>query len=295
MVSFDWMSVRSFLGVAEHGSYSAAARALGISQPTIGRHIGQLQAQLGVTLFGRVRGGYVLTSAGADLIAHARAMQLAAATLTLAAEGKAEEVAGTVRITASEIMATYVLPPIMVAFRQAEPSIQIELTATNSTENLLLREADIAVRMVRPDQPDLIARKLGEIEIGLFAAPTYFQKFARPKTPEHLRQHCLLGFDRSDMLIKGMAALGFSTQRETFCFRTDNQVAYFEALKAGMGIGVAQVALAHASGLCRVLPQTPIPALPVWLASHRELRTSARVRRVFDFLAENLLRALKST
>ncbi|MCP5088019.1 MAG: LysR family transcriptional regulator [Rhodobacteraceae bacterium] len=293
MQEFDWTLIQSFLAVAEKGSFTAAARTSNSSQPTIGRHIQQLQEQLGSVLFQRGEKGYVLTQTGLDLFEHAKAMRASAARISLVAEGQAEDVAGTVRITASEIIATFVMPVVLAKLIAAEPLLQIELVATNSTENLLLREADIAVRMVRPDQQSLFSRKLGDISLGMFAATSYLRQRGIPETFEALKQHTLLGYDRSDLLINGMLELGFTVDRNSFAFRADNQVVYMEALKAGMGIGASQVSLAEQAGLVRLFPDMPIEPLPVWLTAHNELRTSARVRRVFDFLANELIPQLR--
>ncbi len=292
MQQFDWTLIQSFLAVAEEGSFSAAARVSQNSQPTIGRHIQQLQDQLGAVLFQRGDKGYVLTNTGLELVDHALSMQVAAAQISLVAEGRAEDVSGTVRITASEVMATFVLPDVLAKLLKAEPSLQIELVGTNSTENLLLREADIAIRMVRPDQQSLISRKLGEISLGMFAAPSYLDRYGTPGDLDALGRHVLLGYDRSDLIIWGMSNLGLTVDRNSFAFRTDNQVVYMQALKSGMGIGASQIKLAEEAGLVRLLPGIPIDPLPVWLAAHQELRTSARVRRVFDFLAQNLAATL---
>lgn len=288
MQTFDWTLLQSFLAVAEHGSYSGAARVMRHSQPTIGRHVQQLQDQLGTVLFQRAASGYVLTETGTALMAHAKAMRAAAAKISMVAEGRGEEIAGTVRITASEIVATYMLPEILAELLRAEPGLQIELVATNSTENLLLREADIAVRMVRPEQPELISRKLGEIPVGLFAAQSYLDRAGVPMQINAFKDHILIGFDQSTLMLEAMKMLGILFKREDFAFRVDNQIAYFEAMVAGIGIGAMQVFMAEQRNLVQVLPEIPIPPLPMWLTAHQELRTSARVRRVFDYLAINL-------
>ncbi len=293
MQTFDWALIQSFLAVADKGSFSAAARSSRLSQPTIGRHIQLLQDQLGTILFRRGGQGYVLTDTGVALMEHALTMREAAAQASLVAEGRTGEISGTVRITASEIMATYILPDVLVTLLKKEPSLQVELVATNSTENLLLREADIAVRMVRPDQQTLIARKIGEINLGLFAAPEYLAEREEPQQIDDLDGHALLGYDRSDLIIRGMAGFGVKIDRDAFAFRTDDQVVYMEALKSGAGIGASQVGIANDAGLTRLFPEIPIEPIPVWLAAHRELRTSARVRRVFDFLTEELPPFLK--
>lgn len=293
MNDFDWTLLQSFLAVAEHGSYSAAARATGRSQPTIGRHIDTLQSQLGAILFQRDLRGYVLTDTGQALLEHANAMRDAAGRISLIADGQADAVTGTVRVTASKIVATYHLPAVIADLLTQEPGLQIELVASDSTQNLLRREADVAVRMVDPTQPDLIARKVGELALGVYAAPAYVARNGLPKELGDLRDHVLLGYDQSDLILDGMRAFGLDIQRDDFAFRCDDQVTFFEALCAGVGLGPTQTALAHRAGLINVFPDIKIPPLPVWLAAHAELRTSARVRRVFDHLAQHLPETLR--
>lgn len=288
MSGFDWSLIQSFLAVAQNGSFSGAARDIGQSQPTIGRHVERLQEQLGAVLFQRGNQGYDLTATGQALLTHAQAMQAEAANISIIAEGRSEEVRGTVRITASEIVATYILPGIIARLLAEEPELQVELVASNTNENLLQREADIAVRMVKPEQQDLIARKIGEIELGLFASQSYITRAGLPERIKDIGNHTLLGYDRSDLMIRGIAQFGLDIKREDFAFRVDDQVAYLEALRAGVGIGAAQKRQAEVYELVEVFSDLKIPSLPVWLAAHSELRTSARVRRVFDYLVDHL-------
>ncbi|WP_419906849.1 LysR family transcriptional regulator [Hoeflea sp.] len=285
----DWNLIRSFLAIAECGTLAAAAHSLGVSQPTLGRHVDTLEEQLGLVLFTRGRHGMTLTEAGLSIIDDARAMAAEADRLSLHAAGRAQAVSGTVRITASDVVATYILPPIIAGLGQAEPDIQIELVPSNAIENLLSRDADIAVRMVRPVQNDLIARKTNDLGMGTYAHEEYLARHGVPDTLEQFFHHRLIGMDRSSLIINGMADLGIHAQRGSFAVRTDDQVAYFELIRGGAGIGFAAHILAagHPS-LRRILPDIAIPALPIWLASHRELRTSPRIRRVMDFLYERI-------
>ena len=285
----DWNLIRSFLAVAEQGTLAGAADHLGVSQPTLGRHIDALESALGLTLFTRGRHGMSLTEAGLSIVEDAKAMAAEADRLTLKAAGRAQSVSGTVRITASEVVSAYVLPPILAALGVAEPDIQIELVPSNTVENLLSRDADIAVRMVRPVQNDVIARKTNDFGMGTYAHEDYLARHGTPATVEGFFQHRLVGMDRSSLIIDGMANLGIRAQRDFFAVRTDHQIAYFELVKAGAGIGfVAHFLAAGHPGLRRILPDVAIPALPIWLASHRELRTSQRIRRVMDFLYERI-------
>ena len=289
--SFDWTHLQSFVAVAEHGSLSSAARSLGGSQPTMGRHVGALEAALGVRLFERTAGGLELTPTAVELLEYAARMAEAADRLSLAAEGRSEAIAGTIRITASEIVAVYLLPPILTALRQAEPEIEIELVASDRTENLLQREADIAVRMYRPTQADIFTRKVGELHIGMFAAHAYLERRGIPRSLEDFPSHDVVGYDRGDQIIQGFRAAGLDVDRRFFSFRCDNQVACWHMVVAGYGIGFNHAQIGEAEPRVRRLQvDAVLPKLPIWLAAHSELKTSRRVRRVFDFLAQHLAR-----
>ena len=291
MSDLDWNLIRSFVGVAETGSLSAAARKLAASQPTLGRHIAELEQALGVVLFRRGRMGYELTEQGAALLDRARTVGEAANAFARLATGATEQVAGTVRVAASEVVSAYVLPPMVARLRQQERGIEVEIVASNQVENLLRRDADIAVRMVAPAQQDLIARKIADLPLTACAAKSYLDRCGRPETPADLLTHDLIGYDRATDLIQGFAALGVSIDRHAFGFRTDNQIVFWEAIRAGNGIGFAQRVLAERDPLVEtILPELVLPPLPMWLVMHRDVRTSARVRRVADFLFVELKR-----
>ena len=287
--SLDWTHLQSCIAVAEHGSLSGAARALGGSQPTMGRHVAALEAALGVRLFDRTAGGLALTPTGADLLDHAGPMGQAANRVALAAQGRSEAIAGTIRLTASEIVATYVLPGILAELHQLEPEIQIELVASDRTENLLRRDADIAVRMYQPTQADVIARKVAELPIGIYAAHDYLARAGVPETLADILRHEVVGYDRGEQIIQGFRAAGVEVDRQFFSFRTDNQVAAWHLVVAGWGLGFNQTLIGDGEAkVARILPDSKLPSLPVWLAAHVEIKTSRRDRRVFDFLAHGL-------
>lgn len=291
MADLDWNLIRSFAAVADAGSLSAAARKLRASQPTVGRHVAELEAALGVVLFRRGKRGYELTDQGVALCDRARAMGEDADAFALLATGATERIAGTVRIAASEVVSAYVLPPILARLAIEEPGIEVELVPSNRVENLLRRDADIAVRMVEPAQLDLVARKIADLPLVACAAKTYLDRRGRPQRPEDLFGHDLVGLDRETDLIRGFAEFGVEIDRHAFRFRTDNQIVLWEAVKAGMGVSFAQRSLVESEPLVeRLLPDMPLPSLPMWLAMHRDVRTSPRLRRVADFLGEALKR-----
>ena len=286
----DWTLLRSFLAVAEAGSLSGAARKLGLSQPTLGRHIAEIEAALNLALFTRTARGLALSGAGVDLLPHARAMKTAAHALSLAAAGRDGDISGTVRITASQIGSTYILPAMLADLRLREPQIQIELVPSDATENLLFREADIAVRMYRPTQLDLITRHLVDLPLGLYGAKTYLDRVGRPTTPEAVLALDLIGFDRSDVMLQMLHGLGIPRVREDFPLRCDDQVVYWNLVRAGCGIGGMQCLVGNADPLVeRVAPFITLPVLPVWLTAPEALRQTPRIRRVFDHLAQAFL------
>ncbi|MDX8479341.1 LysR family transcriptional regulator [Mesorhizobium sp. VK24D] len=291
MTEFDWNLIKGFVAVAETGSLSAAARRLAASQPTLGRHIAELEQALGVTLFRRGRRGYELTEAGSALYERGRAVAEQANAFSLLALGSVEAIEGTVRIAASEVVAACVLPEMTARLGEEEPGIEVEIVASNQVENLLRRDADIAIRMVRPAQNELVARKVTDIALCLCAAKSYLERRGWPETPTDLADHALIGFDRSDEIIRSFTAYGIPVGRGHFRFRTDNQIVMWQAVRTGNGIGIGQEPLADRDpDLEKLLPEVPLPNLPVWLAMHRDVRTSMRIRRVADFLHEELRR-----
>lgn len=287
--SFDWALVKSFVAVLDAGSLMGAARRLGAQQPTLSRHIAELESQLGAPLFERTGRGVVPTAAALAIADAAREMQAGADLLGRRLAGQKDTVTGTVRVSTSEVAASYLLPPALAALQAVEPGIQIELVASNRLSNLLRREADIAVRMVRPDQPSLIAKKLGEIPIVACAHESYLQRAGTPRQPADLLRHRLIGYDSDDSIVHGLKQLDANISREHFVVRTDSQLAYGRLIAAGAGIGfVARYNIHHWPGVVALLPALPIPPLPCWLAVHREIRGSRLVRKVYDLLAEAL-------
>jgi len=285
----DWSLVQAFLAVAREGSLSGGARALGISQPTLGRHIARLEAETGMVLFARQPRGLDLTEAGQALLPGAERMAAAMAEMALAAAGRDEALTGTVRITASEVVAHHILPGIVAGTLRDVPGISVEIDASDATGNLLFREADIAVRMYRPEQLDIVTRHLGDIEIGCFAATSYLEARGRPRDVAELAEHDMIGFDRSELMLRAMRGMGWPVVREDFRLRTDDQVAYFEYLRAGCGVGFFQAHVGRAAeGIEELLPDLSIPGLPVWIAAHEKVRRIPRVDLVWRLLERGL-------
>ncbi len=284
---FDWALVKSFLAVLDDGSLSGAARRLGAQQPTLSRHVAELEAQLATPLFERTGRGLTPTAAALAIADAARGMQDSAQALSRSLAKARDRTSGTVRITTSEVAAVWLLPRVLAGLQREEPGIEIELVASNTVDNLLRRDADIAVRMLRPRQTSLVARKLADIPIVAAAHRDYLARAGTPRHGTELLQHRLIGYDRDDLVIRGFAAMGVRITREQFALRTDDQVAYGRLVAEGAGIGfVAAYNLAHWPGVVAVLPQLAIPPLPCWLAVHREIRGNRLVRRVYDYLAQ---------
>jgi DNA-binding transcriptional LysR family regulator len=292
-VDFDWRLVRSFLAALDRGSLLGAARALGSSQPTVGRHIVELEAQLGVVLFERTGRGLLPTAMALRLAEAARAMEAGAHALTRSVSGAEAVESGTVRISASQPVAVHLLPPLLAQMRQALPGVQIELVSTNEVSNLLRREADIAVRMVPPEQASLVIKRIGKVTLGAYAHRDYLRRRGVPKQPTDLLEHDLIGLDRDESIVHGFAKFGAPLKRENFGFRSDDLNVYWHAVRAGLGIGfVADYVARSDIEIVPVLPMLRIPPLPVWLAVHREIRTNRRIRAVYDFLARGIAAAL---
>lgn len=288
-VGFDWNQVRAFLMTAETGSFSAAARASGGTQPTLGRQVAALEEELGVVLFERIARGLRVTPTGLALVEHARAMAEAALRLSRAAAGQAISLDGPVCISAGEVIASTVLPPIIAGIRAAHPGIQIEVIATNQVSDLGQREADIALRSFRPSQGDLIAKKVRESKAYLYATPAYLESIGNPTTLDELSHGEFIAFDRSEAFIHGLRRLGLSLGPENFPWMSSNQQVQWALVTQGSGIGVMTCAVGDAeTRVVRVLPELLVFPFETWITSHREVRTSQRVRVVFDLLAKAL-------
>jgi len=290
MNTFDWTLVRSFLAALNQGSLLGAARTIRSSQPTVGRHIAELESQLGVVLFERTGRGLIPTATALQLAEAARAMETGANQLARTLSGVQTQTAGTVRITASVPVAVTLLPPLLAGMRQTLPDIQVELVSSNQVSNLLRREADIAVRMVRPEQGSLVAKKIGAVALGAFAHKQYLARKGTLRKPTDLLQHDLIGSDADTSILEGFAAMGYPVGREAFSFRSDDFIVQWQAVRAGLGIGFVAEYMARSDP--DVLPVLKtvlkVPALPMWLAVHREVRTNPRIRAVYDFLAAEL-------
>jgi len=287
--NIGWELYRSFLGVLTEGSLSGAARALGITQPTVGRHVAALEQSLGLVLFTRSQAGLMPTEAALSLRAHAEAMNSTAAALERAAGSLGGDgvVKGTVRVSCADVMGIEVLPPILARLREAHPQLRVELVLTDRVQDLLKREADIAVRMVQPKQEQLVARRIGSIELGMHARPEYLERHGRPRRPEDLAAHALIGYDQPSAWVRQAEKSLGGIRREMFHLRTDSNVAQLALIRAGAGLGMCQVPLARRDGLVRVLPMIRLP-LETWVTMHEDLRASPRCRVAFDALAEGL-------
>jgi DNA-binding transcriptional LysR family regulator len=285
----SWDELRSFRAVLRDGSLSGAARRLGVTQPTLGRHIESLEDALGVALFTRSPRGLTPTDAALHLASHVDAMAAAAAALARVAAGEAAPDQGVVRVTASEVIGCEVLPPLFASFCAANPGIAMEFVLTNRNEDLSRRDADIAVRMSRPTQNALVAQRIGESKLGLFAHRAYLDAFGTPANLDDLKAHRLIGYDQDDRSFRAAGALPFRISRESFGFRCDNDLAQLAALRAGVGIGGCHENIAKRDpDLVRLLADSLTFSLEVWLVMHEDVRATPRIRRVFDHLAQGL-------
>ncbi|WP_017232182.1 LysR family transcriptional regulator [Pandoraea sp. B-6] len=289
MTPLNWDLCRTFLAVLTEGSLSGAARTLGITQPTVGRHIASLEAMLGQTLFTRSQTGLLPTDAAASLRPHAQAMQHTAQAFERAAASQGEGANGVVRLSASEVVGVEVLPPILSALRRAHPQLVIELVPTNRIQDLLHREVDIAVRMAPPQQDALMARRVGNIDVGLHARDDYLAHYGVPTSLADLAHHTMIGFDQMTPFIRE-ATRGMPVwSRDSFAFRADSDLAQLAMIRAGYGIGACQVPLAQQDvRLVRVLPDAFRFSLQTWVTMHEDLRQSPRCKVTFDALVAGL-------
>lgn len=289
MDNLDWNQLKAFLQTAQTGSLSAAARKLGLSQPTLSRQVAAIEQQMGVTLFERVGKAMVLTPTGLDLLEHARAMGAAAEALGMAASGRSQAVGGVVSVSATDAVATYLLPPIVQRLRAQEPGIVVEVIASNAISDLLRREADIAIRHVQPGQPDLIARLVREARAYFYASQEWVSAHGHPRSAQDAAQLPFVGSDRNGQYLGYLQQHGLTLTEENFSCYSDHTVAHWALVRQGMGIGAMMEEIAsHTPGMVRVLDEVQAVRFPIWLVSHRELRTSRRIRVVFEALAREL-------
>jgi DNA-binding transcriptional LysR family regulator len=285
----NWELCRSFLVVLREGNLSRAARASRLTQPTLGRHIDEIEKALGVSLFTRSPQGLRPTEEALRLKPHAEAMAAAAEALARAASGGSEEARGTVRVTVPELVGTELMPPILTSFRAKYPAIAIELVLTNATENLLEREADVAIRLVPPAQDALLARKLGQVRWGFYAHRDYIARYGMPRSLAELRKHALIGFDNEPVAIRVLRNTPGPVSREAYALRTDSPVAQIAMGRAGFGIGRNADFIARQDpNLVPVLPEDYGMQTEMWVVMHENLSSVRRTRLVFDHLAASL-------
>lgn len=289
MNDFDWNLARAFHATARAGSLSAAARDLGLTQPTLSRQVAEFEAKLGVTLFERIGKRLVLTETGRSLVAHGQAMGDAAEALALAASGRAEAIEGRVSISATDAYCAYLLPDICAHIREVAPEITLVVVSTDAISDLRRREADIAIRHVRPHEPDLIGRQIRESSAHFYASSAWVARNGMPGRADDLNPHDLVGYGDAARFAGYMQDLGLSVTTGSFRLISENSVAAWEMVKRGLGIGIMMREIAERTpDLVQVLPEVPLPRFPVWLVTHRELHTSRRIRLVFDILAQEL-------
>lgn len=287
--AFDWNQARAFLVTAEEGSLSAAARALGLTQPTLSRQVAGLEEALGVTLFERTSRALLLTQSGLELLAHFRMMGEAANNISVAATGQSEAVTGHMLISATNLMATHYLPPVLKKLRKIAPDIQIEIIASNELSDLRRREADIAIRHGRPKDENLFAKRLRDTTAHLFASRQYLDDVGRPKTLADLEKLTFVGFDQPELRLGLMASRGLSLTTANFNFSTSSATLALELVRQGFGIGILPTEIGAA---CPELENPSLAFEPIsietWLVVHRELKTNRGIRLVFDLLAEGI-------
>lgn len=284
-----WDLYRTFLSVVSEGSLSGAARALGLTQPTVARHLDALEDMLGLELFIRTQRGLSPTAAALELQPYAETMASAAAAMQRAASGPLKEAKGTVRVSASEVIAVEVLPPILADLREKHPGIVIELAASNLVENLLRRDADIAIRMIAPDQDALVVKRIGNIALGLYAHERCLEGMKEPSDFTDLAQFGAISIDRDTLSARALFEQYPALMTTSPVLKSDNQLVHVAAIRAGVGIGICQVNIARLDpSLRRLLAGTFELYLGIWIVMHENLRSTPRCRAVFDHLVAGM-------
>lgn len=285
--SFDWNHAKAFLATVEEGSLSAAARVLKLTQPTLGRQVAALETSLGLVLFERIGKSLVLTPSGVELAQQVGRMRDVANQMSLSASGQSQDIKGKVSITASDVMAAYILPPALKQIRQMAPMIEIDIVAADEIQDLQLREADIAIRHIRPQQPGLIARLVAEGHAHFYATTEYLDQRGRPTSVKDMAQHDFIGFGDTQLMLEYLNPLGLSLTERNFHLGSKNGIVNWKMMQQGLGISIMQNELADITpNIERVLPEMEPIVFPIWLVVHRELHTSARIRLVYDVLAD---------
>jgi DNA-binding transcriptional LysR family regulator len=291
MMQLDWNRIRAFLATADAGSLSAAAGRLKLTQPTLSRQVAALEAELGITLFERIGKRLVLTETGETLLAHARAMGQAALAMGFAASGSAQAVEGRVTISATDAYAAYLLPDIVARIRREAPQVTIVIVSSNALSDLQRREADIAIRHVRPEGDTLIGRLVRDSTAHFYASKAWIARHGRPPTMADIAPDDLLGYEETERFAEHLAKAGLPVSADSFRLVSENTVVIWEMVRRGLGIGVmSREIAARTDDIVDLFPGTSLATFPVWLVTHRELRTNRRVRLVFDILAEELAR-----
>lgn len=289
MQDIDWNLLKSFSFVAKEGSLSAAARALNTTQPTIGRHIDALEKALDTALFVRTREGLIPTEDALNLLPEAESMLGSYGALLRRVSGDNPEEMGTVRVTMSEIMGAEVLPDLFYEFSETYPGIKVEMSISNKNDNLLKRDADIAIRMTAPKQDALIAKKIGDVQIGLFAHKKYLNKYGTPKSLDDLKNHRIIGPDTDQLFLMALKSYGLDISRDDVHYRLDNQIAQTKLMRKGVGICAMQLPLAKREKEFEpILPRKLKIPMPIWVVMHEDLKSSRRVRLMYDFLKDKL-------
>lgn len=291
-MNFDWNRGRAFLATAEHGSLSAAARALGLTQPTLSRQVAGLEQDLGLLLFERVGKALHLTDSGRDMLDHFQRMGAAAERISLAASGQSTSVEGHVSISASDVTAAFILPQLLPALRRTAPGITIEIVASNTLSDLKKREADIAIRHVRPTQHDLTAKLLFHTRAHCYASDSYAAQTGLPETIADFAQARMIGYGDPARFLPQIASLKLPLTTANFAHWSESGVVGWEMVRQGIGIGLMSETLGNRTAeVSPVLPDLIQEiTFPTWLVAHRELHTNPRIRLVFDFLAKHLPR-----
>lgn len=290
---YNWNHLRAFIATVEEGSLSAAARALGVSQPTLGRQVSALEDEIGVTLFERDGTALCLTQSGQQLVHYARNMSDAALQFSLAASGQSQSIEGRVCVSAGELFAAHIMPPLIYKLLKQEPGLEIEVVASNESSDLKRREADIGIRANHASQPDLISVEVGRLNSRLYASSTYLDNIGRPARLNRLGDCRFIGFNDAGGYQQFLNGLGFELEECHFPVRAESHLVQWIMAKQGLGIVTALELIGDSDPeMERVFPEMEPIITPMFLVAHKEVIASRRVGFVFDFLKTELMKML---
>jgi len=291
---WEWDDVRFFLAASREGSLSGAARALSVDHVTVGRRIAALEERLGAKLLTRTPDGLAATSAGQAILRQCEAMEASAFDIERLVAGHDSQYSGRIRVTTTEVLATHVIVPELAALRERYPQLQVEILTGIRLLDIARREAEIAVRPVRPTAPSLVCRKLGEFGFALYASRDYLARYGTPTRGRGLKGHFLISYVGTPSPGFGPLFMKESVEGAKIVLRSNDKTV--QARGAAEGLGICELSCVFGDeypGVVRVWPHEEPMLRPIWMVIHEDLRRAARIRLLSVAIAEAFQRNAK--